>query len=640
MTFSIDRTRSFLKIESSILLSLHRSIQPIVPAADYCQGHLCDAFICVVLEYNLHRVYLALHDQQLKSNLVFIADPIKPDNNKLEALVLEAHGFLENIGFKMEEININFSSATREVIIKDIRVMREPSLALQLDAAKMALEGLNTEKKVIIQKASRELMKLKTEVEDLRGQLTAATAVQPASMIEPPVKAENGGGSALQTEPDALHKESGILGEEREGVNLRLVGAEKELQKVQEELGSAKTMLKSAGEGLKNAKDETKQAKREQKLYKHESELLNEKLESEQMELDKARKEIEVIRRELQEARKVYESALHHRVAINDDVKAVHQAATGDLKAEINRLMAELAGNNLEYTGELEGLRAALADANVSLSVEKAKNESALQEMGAVESNTAVELKLMKKKVDSLSAEKQLLEKIAADIKIKAHGEIERQQQVNQSQRKAAIKKLNALKEEIRQLAGARAVIASPTGMPLVQPGNNVFSLPADDRKEASIVGQQASFASDLFSSGEATEHLNFLPDKLLKGIPYSFSTDVVEIYRSYNTIHAAPTGKQAQRCDGFVCLVSEGGQSQVYVAWLMNSSGEVLICLPECVAAGDDSCLQVLREGIGYFERIGFVIDRLNLAEDSDKRQIQLDGLAVFNRTATDYDV
>ncbi len=676
MTFAIDRTRSYLKIEASVLLSLHRSTHPIVPAADYCQGHLCEAFICVVLEYNLHRVYLALHDQQLKSNLVFVADPFRPDTKKMEALLLEAHGFLENIGFKMEEVNINFSSATLEVIIKDIRVMREPSLALQLDAAKMALEVQNTEKREIVQKASRELLKLKAEIEDLRGQLTAATAVQQAPIVEPSIKAENGGGSALQAETDALRKESGVLREQGEGVRLRLVGAEKELQKTLEELSGVKALLKSAREGMKSAKDEAKHARKEQKLSKHESESLNEKLKSEQLEHDKARKEIEVISRELQDVRKAYEAALNTRVTINDDIEAVHQAATGDLKAEIDRLTAELSGNNIAYAAEIEVLKAALANANMSLSAEKAKNESALLEMDALDRDASVELKLLKKKVDSLSAEKQLLEKISADIKNKAYGEIERQQQVIQSQRKAAIKKLNALKEEIRRLSEARAVITSPTGLPLVKSGNGISYLqadgrtetsavtqqtsfssdpfrsseatsgnklsspPANDRKELSIDGQQAGFAPDPFRTCEATENINFLPDKSLKGIPYSLSTDVVEIYRSYNTIHAAPTGKQAQRCDGFVCIVNEGDQSLVYVAWLMNTSGEVLICLPECVADGEVSCQQILREGIGYFERIGFVIDRLNLAQDPDKRQIQLDNLAVFCRTVTNCDV
>jgi hypothetical protein len=61
------------------------------------------------------------------------------------------------------------------------------------------------------------------------------------------------------------------------------------------------------------------------------------------------------------------------------------------------------------------------------------------------------------------------------------------------------------------------------------------------------------------------------------------------------------------------------------------------LICLPDRVADGEDSCRQILRAGIGYFERIGFFIDRLPLEMDPDKRQIQLDGLAVFCRTVTD---
>lgn len=682
MTFVLDRTRSFLKIDASILLSLHRSIQPIVPAADYCHGHLCDAFICIVLEYNLHRVYLALHDQQLKSNLVFVSDPIRPDQKKQEALLREAYAFLENLGFKMDEVNINFSSATREVILKDIRVMREPSPALQLDAAKAALEVLNSEKKEIIQKATRQLMKLKAEVEDLKGQLTAATAVQQASMAEQPAKVEHMADYALQVEPDALQKESAALREEGEGVRLRLVSAEKELHKVREELVRVRTMLKSTREKLKNAKEEAKQAKKELKLSRHENDDLNEKLKSAQVELDKARDEIEVVRREFKEARKAYDSALDNRAAGNEDVEAAHNTETAGLKAEINRLTAELAGHELAHSGEIELLRGALSEANDSLSAEKAKIEYVAQEMDALERNAAAELKSLKKQVDSLGAEKRLLEKIAADIKIKADGEIERQQQVNQSQRKAAVKKLNALKEEIRQLAEARAVVSAPVGVPqavwdtrvshtadekepalvsqqegfssdlfrtfevsesmptvksLLQPETRVSFYQGAERQEVSFSSQQASFSSDPFGSSEATGSIDFVPDKSLKGVPYSCSTEVSEVYRSYNTIHVAPTGKRPQKCDGFVCLVSEGGRSKVYVAWWMHSSGEALICVPEHAVDGEDSCRRMMREGIGYFERVGFLIDRLRLEPDPDRRQAQLDNLGVFYRTAID---
>ena len=608
VTFALDRTRSYLKIEEPHLLSLHRSIHPVVPAADYCQGHPCDAFICVVHEYNLHRVYLALHDQQAKSNLVFTTDPIKPDPKNLAELIRKAHGFLENIGFEMKPVDIDFSTATREVIIKDTRVLREPSLALQLEAARMALEVLSAEKEEVVLKASEEQRVLTAEVVALRKHLGAAAAGQQTSVAGLPAAPEN--------------RDS----------------AEVELQKVREELGTVTSILKNTVENLKQAKEEVRQSRKEQKQHKLEMAAVHEQLKFAQAGLDTARSEYEGIRHEFREATKKFESALHKRANQNTGAEKAHQAELAGLKAEIVRLSADLASNEAAHSGEVEFLRTALAEATASLAVEKEKNESALREMDALEHNASDELKLLKKKVDTLISEKQLLEKIATEIKKKARGEIERQQQINEAQRAAAIKKLQALQEEIRLLAEARAVIASPIGTAIapVPSTSQVPSHPADGG-DASVFSQQVSFASDPFASIEAADYISFLPDKSLNGIPYASPADVVEVYRSYNTIHAAPTGKRAQRCDGFACLVTEGEQSRVYVAWRMNSSGEVLVCLPEHVSGGDESCRRALRDGIGYFERIGFVIDRLTLDADPDKRLIQLDGLSVFCRTAPD---
>lgn len=605
MTFAIDRTRSFLKIEESNLLALHRSTTPVIPSADYCRNNLCEAFICVVHEYKLHRVYLALHDQQVKANLVFIADPIKPDSKKLAALVQKATDFLGSIGFEMKQIDINFSSAMRQVIMKDIRVMREPSDAAQLAAARMAIENLIAEK----QESSREQAALKAEREDLRKRLADAAALpSPATVL--PVTAGNGADAALPMVSDTVHDDT---------VLRRLANSEEELLKVRTELRSVKDTLRTA-------RDE---AGKELKRHKHERDALLEKLRSGQAERDEARNKTGALRHELHEARTAAEEARHERMARDAAAEAAHQTETAALKAEIQRLTAERDTNDSTYNGEIEVLRTAFAEVAMALSVEKAKNESVLQEMDALELNASNELKLLKKKVESLTAEKLLLQKTAAEIKIKAHGEIERQQQVNQSQRKAAIKKLQALKEELRLLAEARAVIASPTGIPVAQSGTNASSLPPADSQHAHLVPNP-------FASHEAAESLHFLPDKSLTGIPYSCATDIIEMYRSYNTIQAAPTGKQSQRCDGFVCVVTEGGRPRVYVAWLMNSSGETLVCLPE-QGAEEADCPEILRAGIGYFERVGFLIDRLHLEEDPVKRQVQLDGLAIFCRTVAD---
>lgn len=611
MTFVLDRTRSFLKIEEPNLLSLHRSTHPLAPSAEYCHGHPCDAFICVANEYNLHRVYVALHDQQMKSNLVFVSDPVRPDAEKIAALVTDARAFLENIGFEMDAVNINFSTATREVIIKDIRVMREPSPALQLEAAKAALAAMVAEKEEIALKASSEQMKLAAEVADLRKRLDAAAAVQQATLSE--------------AVPAETAKEEG----ERE---LRRVSAENELHKVREEFGSVNATLKSTAENLKHAKDEARQARKEQKQYRHENEALQEKLLAGRTALDTARNEIEVVRRELHEAGEKYKAALREKEAHNDAVEA---ARLVELKEELQRLRVELAGTDVTYSGEVELLRAALAEANAALSAEKAKNESALLEMDALERNASGALKVLNKKVDTLTAEKQLLEKIATEIKNKARGEIERQQQINRVQRTAALQKLQALQEEIRQLAEARAAISSPTGVALMATGTK--ALQADAGSATSFSAQVPGFSSDPFGSYEGAGSCAFLPDTSLKGIPYADPGNVVEVYRSYNTIQAAPSGRKAERCNGFVCVMTEGGRSQVYVAWVMNTSGDILVCLPDRAADSGDSCQRMLREGINYFERIGFMIDRLPLEADPDRRRIQLDGLDIFCRTVTE---
>ncbi|HEY3309810.1 MAG TPA: hypothetical protein VGJ93_15265 [Desulfuromonadaceae bacterium] len=625
MAFSLDRTRSFIRVEESNLLSLLSSNHSIVPAAEYCQGHACDAFICVINEYNLWRVYIALHDQQLKSNLVFVTDPIRPDEKKLAALVGDATIFATQMGFSMETVKLDFSPAIREVIIRDTKVLREPSIAVQLAAALLAVEALQAEKKELSKKGFRE-QALVVELEELRAKLTAVAAVQQAAILLPTETATTET-IDLQADLNALQKDVGLFREQKEDFSRRLVDAEKALQKSQEENDNVKATLKGAKDALKSGKEAARLAKEELKSLKQESQLLTRQLKHEQLECVKAKNELEAVQHEFL----VYKSIQHDILADKDTVEVAHQREIEELKAQIVRLAAELKAN--DSSGEIEVLRTALAVAEESLTVEKTKNESALQEMDALERNAATELKLLKKKVDALSAEKQLLEKIAAEMKNKANGEIEHQQQVNQSQRRAAIKKVNALKEEIRQLSEARAVMASPTGM--VPAAQNV-SLPAEDTNKNPFGSQETSFASDPFGSYEASEYLEFLPDKSLKGIPYTFSTDIIEIHRSFNKVHAAPTGKQAQKCDGFVCLVSEGGKSLVYVAWLMNSSGEVLVCRPECVSDASDP-YQILRQGIGYFERIGFIVDIVNLEGDLDKRQLQLDELAIFCLTITD---
>jgi hypothetical protein len=317
-------------------------------------------------------------------------------------------------------------------------------------------------------------------------------------------------------------------------------------------------------------------------------------------ELASVQEEAETLRRELSEA----------RVALNDE--------NDTLRREICRLCSERDAATVAVSGELEALRAVLAITSEALSVERAKNESALSELEALERNAADELNLFKNKIESLTAEKNLLASSATELKLKAKGEIERLRQENRAQRRAAIKKLNSLKEELHLLAETRAIMTSPFGV----------SLPHGD------IAEQGGGSAGPFLPVACAEDICFEPDRTLKGIPYAKPEDLHEVYRSFNKIQAAPAGSLVQGCEGFACLIKEERRFVVYVAWLMSETGQVLVCSPDHPPENANAARSLLRAGVGYFEKVGFLMDRLEMEADPDKRQRQLNSLPVFCRT------
>lgn len=586
MTFSLDRIVGFVRIDEPDLISIHRSTRPIVPTDENCLGHMCDAFICAARENNACMVYVALYDTRQKSNLVFVADPVAP--GECQALIRKAETFLNELGFSMEPVNVNFSPATREVILRDIKVMRPPKPVAQkrqpgacapaqkgeetspqvvaaaeqahrpavadaerealLDArlteAATALERLSAEKEELARKASREFKRLKAQRDRLKKELDAAATARLEAERAPPDEAGDSGIiAALEAERDALLVELAALREETETLRRALLDAR-------------------TGLGRENDR----------------------------------------------------------------------------LSREIDRLRDEREVAAVSLANEVEALRAALAIADENLASERAKVSSALREMEALERNAAAGLKALKKRVDSLGAEKELLESMAAEVKLKAKDEIERLQMVNQSQRRAAIKKVNALKDEMRQLAEARSIMASPFGLAMSPGGadpplsgrapEHPAPAPAQDRSDTGAT------PSDPFRSTEWNEGVSFEPDMTLKGVPYAEPGDVIEVHRSFNKIQAAPAGHPIQSCEGFVCLVRDGGGGMVYAAWLMNTTRKVLVCRPERIFANGDA-RRALRDGIDYFERVGFLMDRLDLEADPDQRRRQFDNLSIFTGSA-----
>ena len=662
MAFSLDRTRSFIRIDEPNLISIHRSISPIVPAVAYCLGHLCEAFICAAREYNLFRVYIGLYDTQLKSNLVFVADPVGFDNNKNAILVKEAETFLSSIGFGMELVNMKFSPATREVIMRDMKVMREPSFAVRLDAAMLAIEGLIAEKHELTQMVSRNKKTFKAEVDKLRQQFVVAnTAVLEAA--EKPILDEETVAGLIE-ERDTLKTELASIREEMEAVRsershsrvkkksqldqqtfgtllkaaeVELKGLREEIAVVREQAESSKQEALDARQELLNLQTVVKAAQEDAGIAKEEAAVLRETARKAQDATSAVQAEFQSARQEIQALQNAARVFAEQAQADNITTQVLYSLETSSLQQEIDRLKCEHDTFTEVQFNEINALRAALTIADESLSFERNKNESALQEMDALERNAAVELKNLKRRVDSLSNEKHMLESMAAEMNIKAKVEIERLQQINQSQRRAAIRKVKALKEEMRQLSEARAVIASPLGASLLtvdakQPANS--GCDPERQSHGADTEHSCVVLSNPFGFSDQAEYVSFEPDSTLYGIPYAMLEDVVEVHRSFNKIQASHFGKQVQGCDGFVCLVKDQGQSMmVYVVWFMKETGEVLVCRPDHIPEGGDAVLNLVREGIGYFERVGFIMDELVLMSEPEQRQQQIDSLPFFHK-------
>ena len=75
---------------------------------------------------NILGIFVALHLSTSKKILVFIPEIIPVDSADLLNIRQEALSFLESMGFKMEEINLNYSTALREVVIRNIYVLHPP----------------------------------------------------------------------------------------------------------------------------------------------------------------------------------------------------------------------------------------------------------------------------------------------------------------------------------------------------------------------------------------------------------------------------------------------------------------------------------------------------------------------------------
>ncbi len=126
MSFAINPSLNYINIPAQHIIEIYRSKGEVQLSDARFRGHPCEAYICVSRVEKTMQAHVALLEMGIKSVFVYTSDFSADTSEDYPKVLAEAEEFVQAMGFSMERVNLEFSLAMREVIIKGISVMRPP----------------------------------------------------------------------------------------------------------------------------------------------------------------------------------------------------------------------------------------------------------------------------------------------------------------------------------------------------------------------------------------------------------------------------------------------------------------------------------------------------------------------------------
>ncbi len=124
--FTLDSSRHYIEADEQDIVALYRSSSAIIIKPADFPAQPCEAYLCIIKDGELLGTFVALHLSTSKEILVYTPEINPVDSAELRNMRQEAMGFVESMGFKLEEVNLNYSTALREVVIRNISVLHPP----------------------------------------------------------------------------------------------------------------------------------------------------------------------------------------------------------------------------------------------------------------------------------------------------------------------------------------------------------------------------------------------------------------------------------------------------------------------------------------------------------------------------------
>ncbi|WP_136514711.1 coiled-coil domain-containing protein [Geomonas edaphica] len=675
---ALDSTIGCIEVAESEVLDLFRSAPVTRSSSPGSRPESMEAHVCALRKKTLVKVYLAFVVNDRK---VFVYTTSGKGTSEAEYSrdLEEALECAKGMGFSPERVDLSYSPAMREVVVRNSKILRLPG-AKGAAALKQGLAGAPT--LPIAQK---------TLVKDTPQSTTPPSTLLSPTIPVPPASRPEASEPVNQSKTEASKAHQALLAE-RDTLNTQLQQLSFQRQQDAEELSTARkacaaltaekeailSQARQAEEELRAKEVQTARAlneaadlatrldelTRQHARTEHEHEAMVENLaqarqdlaqlaEERETALESERKvgalqretaaKLEEAHREIARLRRESEDASQRLTTLTQEKEALDQEF-----AELHRVLSEAraeqdAAQERAAVPEEQKATAEAGSEDLRGEIQRLGNErdDALRHAAASEeklSFTETELADLRRELERVQAERdQALRPTAAphveespadNWPYRPHIESPKVQQKDEGTRQVPLPlPPNPAFSEVVRFEEFDVPQQREHDWSASHPSSGAST---DADPEFPPPGQEEPFFLPLgelagggFASGaDDGAPVLFILESGLSVIEVRSAEDVLELHQSINNAYLSPEGTGGQEnCRGYICCLRKGETKEVFAAIYGTQSKRTRVYLPEEQPHDDDSYARTVRGAICFTEDVGLMMEPVPLDASPAKR-------------------
>lgn len=679
---ALDSTIGCMEVAESEVLDLFRSPTVTRSSSPGSRPESMEAHLCAIRKKTLVKVYLAfvVNDRKI---FVYTAPGKGTSEAEYSRDLEEALECARAMGFSPERVDLSYSPAMREVVVRNSKILRLPG-AKGAAALKQGLAGAPT--LPIAQK---------TQAKDASPSTPAPSPLLSPTIPTPPAPRQQASELSSQSKTGADKAHQAVLAE-RDALTAQLRQLSLQYQQDADELSAARkacaalTAEKEAMLGQARQAAEELHAKEAQTASAlEEAAGLATRFDELTRQHAQTEREHEAMVENLAQARQdLAQLATEREAALESERKA--GALQRETAAKLEEALRELEGLRKDsedaaqrvaaLTQDKEHLEQELADLRRLLSEAKAAQDAAKDRAAAPEEQEApaesgpdhlhLEFKRLGEERDEALGRAAAMEERAGTAETEL-ADLRRELERVQAERDQALQPAAAphMEESPSEQWPYRPHLESPKVQqkddgarqsPLPLPPNPAFGamgrfeefdVPLQQERDWSAShpsggtstdadlefppsGQEAPFFVPLgdlagggFQSGaDDGAPVLFMLESALTAIEVRDAEDVLELHQSINNAYLSPEGTGGQEsCQGYICCLRKGKNKEVFAAIYGTQSKRTRVYLPEEQPRDEDSYARTVRGAVCFAEEVGLMMEPVPLDASPAKKMERL---------------